>query len=430
MRIAVVGSGIAGLVAALRLQADHQVDLLEAADYAGGHTHTHTIRLQGQTLAVDSGFIVFNRTTYPQFSALLDELGIACQPTDMSFSVRCERTGLEYAGSGLAGLLAQPANLLRPAFWQLGLDWVRFHRQVRRLLPQMDERQTVGAFFAEHRYSAAFREWYFLPLGSAVWSCPRSAFEGFPIKLVLEFYRQHGMLGLPGSVRWRVIQGGSRRYVEAIVSRLHRGIELRTPVVGLRRRGGFIELALADQPPRTYDHVVLACHSDQALQILGPAATPTEREILSAFPYQRNTALLHTDTSVLPRSRRAWASWNYLLPATQRAAATVTYDMTRLQSLPVAERLLVTLNADERIDPRKVLRRMVYHHPVFDARRAAMQRRHRELIDHQGVSYCGAYWGHGFHEDGVRSALAVAEVLAPRTASGGAAWPNAVPVCA
>jgi predicted NAD/FAD-binding protein len=411
MRIAVVGSGIAGLVAALRLQPHHQVDLLEAADYAGGHTHTHTVCVDGRTVAVDSGFIVFNEVTYPHFCALLDELGISSQPTDMSFSVRCERTGLEYAGTGLAGLFAQPSNLLRPSFWSLLLDWVRFHRQARRMLPRMDEQQTIGAFFAQHRYGAAFRERYFLALGSAVWSCPRSAFERFPIKLVLEFYRNHGMLALPGKVRWRVIQGGSRRYVEAILRRLQRGVELQTRVVALRRRTGGVELSIAGQMPRTYDHVVLACHSDQALRILGASATPREREILSAFPYQRNTALLHTDTSILPKSRRAWASWNYLLPAGGSDAATITYDMTRLQRLSVSQRLLVTL-----IDPRKVLRRMVYHHPVFDARRAAMQRRHRELIDHEGVSYCGAYWGHGFHEDGVRSALSVVEVLAPQAA--------------
>lgn len=417
MRIAVVGSGIAGLVAALRLQHQHEVDLLEAADYAGGHTHTHTIQFHGKTMAVDSGFIVFNRTTYPLFSALLDELGIPTQPTDMSFSVRCERTGLEYAGTGLGGLLAQPSNLLRPSFWRLWLDWAHFTRQAWRLLPQMDETLTIGDFFAQHRYSAAFRERYFLPLGSAVWSCPRTAFEGFPIKLVLEFYRNHGMLGLPGKVRWEVIQGGSHRYVQAILARLRRGIELKSRVVALRRCGPAIELTIAGQPPRTYDHVVLACHSDQALRILGPQATRQEQEILPAFPYRRNTALLHTDPSILPQSRRAWASWNYFVPADASQAATVTYDMTRLQSLPVAERLLVTLNAPERIDPRKVLRRMVYHHPVFDARRAAMQRRHRELIDHQGLSYCGAYWGHGFHEDGVRSALAVAQVLAPQHAS-------------
>lgn len=417
MRIAVVGSGIAGLVAALRLQTQHEVELLEAADYAGGHTHTHPIRIGGKTLAVDSGFIVFNRTTYPQFSALLDELGVPSQPTDMSFSVRCERTGLEYAGNGLAGLLAQPGNLLRPSFWQLWFDWIRFNRQARRLLPLLEEQQTVGDFFAQHRYSEAFRQRYFLPLGSAVWSCPRSAFKGFPIKLVLEFYRNHGMLALPGKVRWRVVVGGSQRYVEAILARLKRGVELRTKVVGLRRLASGIELKIEGQPPRRYDHVVLACHADQAVRILGADATALEREVLSAFPYQRNTAVLHTDTSLLPKSRRAWASWNYLLPAEASSAATVTYDMTRLQSLATAERLLVTLNADERIDPRKVLRRMVYHHPIFDARRAAMQRRHRELIDYRGVSYCGAYWGHGFHEDGMVSALAVADVLAPQQTS-------------
>lgn len=428
MKIAVIGAGISGLTAALHLQSAHEVDLLEAADYAGGHTHTHTVSLAGQTLAVDSGFIVFNRTTYPHFSALLDDLGVPSQPTEMSFSVRCQRSGLEYAGSGLNGLFAQRTNLLRPAFWRLLVDWVRFNRQAHELLPGLEETLTVDQFFAQHRYSEIFRERYFLPLGSAVWSCPRQAFGAFPIRLVLEFYRNHGMLALPGRIRWRVIQGGSQRYVQALLQRLHRGVELRTAVQAVQRRGTHVAVHLAGQPSRRYDHVVLACHADQALRLIGDQATPREREILAAFPYQKNDAVLHTDTSLLPRSPRAWASWNYLLPADSSALATVTYDLTRLQSLPVRQRLLVTLNADERIDPRKVLRRMVYHHPVFDARRGAMQRRHRELIDHHGLSYCGAYWGHGFHEDGVVSALAVAAVLAPPAGRAPRAAPAAVPL--
>jgi predicted NAD/FAD-binding protein len=411
VKIAVIGAGISGLTAALRLQRRHEVVVLEAADYVGGHTHTHDVEIDGRRTAVDSGFIVFNHRTYPNFKALLGELGVACQPTDMSFSVRCDRTGLEYAGTGLNGLFAQRRNLVSPRFWRLIGDWLRFNRQAQQLLPELDEQTTVGEFFAQYSYSAAFRQSYFLPLGSAVWSSPRETFERFPIRFVLEFYRNHGMLDLPGRLPWRVIQGGSKQYVEAILRRLRGGMRLSSPVRSIRRLGGPVEVHVAGESPERFDHVVMACHSDQALRAIGESATPIERELLSAFPYQRNTAVLHTDELVMPRCRRAWASWNYHLPHDDNGNATVTYDMTRLQSLPLSPRFFVTLNADDRIDPRRVLRRMVYHHPVFTAGRAAARRRHHELIDHRGISYCGAYWGHGFHEDGVNSALAVATAL-------------------
>jgi uncharacterized protein len=414
MKIAVIGAGISGLVAALRLQERHQVVVFEAGNYAGGHTHTHQVLLDGQIRAVDSGFIVFNTRTYPRFCELLEELGVASQPTDMSFSVRCDRTGLEYAGTGIDGLFAQRRNLVSPRFFRLLADWFRFNRQARRLLEDpdaLDEQTTIGEFFAKNPYSDAFRESYFLPLGSAVWSSPRQAFEQFPIRFVMEFYKNHGMLALPGQVPWRVIQGGSRQYVEAILQRLQKPVRLNSPVVAVRRQHDQIAVQVAGSSPEEFDHVVFACHSDQALCMLGRSATAVEREVLAQFPYQRNSAILHTDESVMPRSRRAWASWNYHLPTGHADAATVTYDMTRLQRLGTDQRVFVTLNADDRIHPDRILQRMVYHHPVFHAGRAAMQRRHGELLSHRGASFCGAYWGNGFHEDGVVSALAVCRAL-------------------
>lgn len=411
MNIAIVGAGISGLTAAWHLQRRHQVVVLEAADYVGGHTHTHDLSLDGRRWAVDSGFIVFNERTYPNFCRLLEELGVESQPTDMSFGVRWDERGLEYAGTGLRGLFAQRHNLLSPPFWRLLADWWRFSRQSRRALEELDETTTVGEFFRRYRYSDLFRSGYFLPLGSAVWSSPRAAFEDFPIRFVLEFYRNHGMLSWPCGLQWRVIRGGSQRYVEAILQRLTGTVRTRSPVLSVRRQQGGVQVHVAGQPPERFDHIVFACHSDQALRILGGSATRTEREILAAFPYQRNSAILHTDTAVLPRSPRAWASWNYRLAAGGADAATVTYDMTRLQSLPTEQRFLVTLNSEESIAPAKILRRMTYHHPVFTAGRAAAQRRHGELINHCGASYCGAYWGNGFHEDGVNSALAVCRVL-------------------
>jgi predicted NAD/FAD-binding protein len=411
MRIAVIGAGVSGLVAALRLQERHEVVVLEAGDYVGGHTHTHEIELNGERHAVDSGFIVFNRQTYPNFCALLDELGVESQPTDMSFSVRWDERDLEYAGTGVSGLFAQRRNLISPQFWALLADWWRFNGEAASALKNLDDTVTVADFFRNHRYSDVFRRGYFLPLGSAVWSSPQSAFEDFPVRFVLEFYRNHGMLGLPGRVKWRVIRGGSRRYVEAILKRLDSPVRTKSRVAAVSRRCDQVEVCLIGQEPQTFDHVVFACHSDQAVRLLGSSATQAEHDILAAFPYQRNTAVLHTDTSVLPRSRRAWASWNYRLSGMGDDAATVTYDMTRLQRLSTNQRFLVTLNSDEVIAPAKVLRRMTYHHPVFTTGRAAAQRRYGELINHYGASYCGAYWGNGFHEDGVNSALAVSRVL-------------------
>lgn len=431
MRIAIVGAGVSGLVAALRLQEKHQVVVFEAGNYAGGHTHTHQVLLDGQMRAVDSGFIVFNTRTYPRFCELLDELGVVSQPTDMSLSVRCDRTGLEYAGTGLGGLFAQPRNLVSPRFYRLLADWYRFNRQARQLLANsdaLDEQMTIGDFFERNPYSDAFRECYFLPLGSAVWSSPRQAFEQFPIRFVMEFYKNHGMLALPGQVPWRVIQGGSRQYVEAILQRLRKPVRLNSPVSAVRRQEDRIMVQVAGHEAEEFDHVVFACHSDQALRMLGESATAMEREMLSQFPYQRNSALLHTDDSVMPRSRRAWASWNYHLPADNSDAATVTYDMTRLQRLGTNQRVFVTLNADDRVNPDRILQRMIYHHPVFGAGRAAMQRRHGELLNHFGASFCGAYWGNGFHEDGVVSALAVCRtLLTPKLNRFPALAPHATP---
>ena len=410
MRIAVVGAGISGLCAAYYLRHSHDVTVFEANDYAGGHTNT--IDLKGTaSLAIDTGFIVFNERTYPNFCRLLDELQVTSQPSDMSFSVRCDRSGLEYAGTGLNGLLAQRRNLLRPAFWRLIRDWRRFARESQELLQNSRESLTVRDYFREHLYSSEFREQYFLPMGSAVWSCPHDRLEEFPMRFIVQFYHQHGLLTLDDPPQWRVIRGGSKRYVQALLERLPRPIELRSQIRQVERESDGVRLHFGDGYSKLFDHVVMACHADQSLQLLGGGATPAEREVLSAFPYEANTAVLHTDTSVLPRSRRAWASWNYRIPREPEGKATVTYNMNRLQGLSAREVYCVSLNEVQHIDPRHVLRVIQYHHPVFSLSRAAAQHRHRELINLDGVSYCGAYWGNGFHEDGVSSALEVCRVL-------------------
>jgi predicted NAD/FAD-binding protein len=411
MQIAVIGSGIAGLVAAYRLHAEHDVTVFEANDYVGGHTNTVDVELDGESHAIDTGFIVFNDWTYPNFIALLDELGVASQPTTMSFSVRDDRSGLEYNGHSLNTLFAQRLNLLRPRFYRMLADIVRFNREARRLVRNHDDETTVGEFLARHGYSRSFAELYLLPMGAAIWSCPTGTFPQFPIRFIVDFYHNHGLLSVLRRPTWRVIEGGSRTYVEAMTRGFRDRIRLRTPVMGVRRFTDRALVQLRGGETRPFDHVIFACHSDQALRILGDDATANEREILSKFPYERNVAVLHTDTSLLPRKRRAWASWNYRLGGDDAAPASVTYNMNILQRLRARHTFCVTLNDESRIDPVKVLRRFEYHHPVFTTQRAAAQARHGELLNVNRTSFCGAYWRNGFHEDGVVSALAIVDAL-------------------
>ncbi len=415
MRIAIIGAGISGLTAAYRLSQHHEITLFEANDYLGGHTHTVDVEIGGERHAIDTGFIVFNDWTYPNFIALLDELKIASQPTSMSFSVRCDRTGLEYNGSSLNGLFAQRRNLFRPSFHRMIRDILRFNREGPDLVLSRpaDDPMTVGEFLAKHRYSREFADQYLLPMGAAIWSCPTGTFAEFPIRFIVEFYRNHGLLSVRHRPTWRVIEGGSRTYVAAMLPRFRDRVRLNTPVESVRRTADGVEVTPRGLTVEQFDHVVFACHSDQALRMLA-APTPIESELLGAFPYERNSAVLHTDESLLPRRRLAWASWNYQIPAEPTAHATVSYCMNILQHIRSQHTFCVTLNSDDRIDPAKVLGRFEYHHPIFTTRRATMQARHREVLNVNRTSFCGAYWGNGFHEDGVNSALAMCEALSDR----------------
>ena len=408
MKIAIVGSGISGLTAAHFLHRTHQITVFEAGDYVGGHAHTLDVEIDGERHAVDTGFIVYNDWTYPNYIALLDEIGVASRPTTMSFSVHCAKTGLEYCGSNLNGLFAQRRNLVRPGFYKMLADILRFNRESCRIL-ESDAEPLVSDYLREHRYGKAFINDYFVPMGSAIWSCPRDKFESFPVRFVVEFFRNHGLLSVMHRPTWRTICGGSRQYVEALSRPFRECIRLKTPVLSVRRRPTDVAVRTS-VGEQSFDHVVFACHSDQALRILGDVS-PTEREVLSAFPYEPNVAVLHTDTSVLPRSRRAWAAWNYHVPLQPTGQATVTYNMNILQGLQSRHTFCVTLNEEAAIDPNKVLAKQVYHHPVFTSRRREAQKRHPELINANRTSFCGAYWGNGFHEDGVNSARAVCAAL-------------------
>jgi predicted NAD/FAD-binding protein len=406
VKVAVVGTGVSGLVCAHRLHRSHDVSVFEADSRIGGHVNTIAI---GPGLAVDTGFIVYNERTYPGFSKLLTELGVETQASDMSFGVSCQRTGLEWASRSLPAVFADPRNLLRPSFLRMLRELPRFQRDARALLASPEEKLTLGEFLAGGGYARELVDHCLVPMGAAIWSAAPDRFLDFPAVSFARFFDNHGLLSLRSEVRWRVIRGGSARYVEKLVAPWRERIRTGTRVTAVQRREGGVDLIAAGRA-RRFDRVILAVHSDQALALLDPA-TEAERRVLSAIRYQANEAVLHTDRRVMPHRRRAWASWNYRIPLRPRAHVQVTYHMNRLQRLAAPEDYFVTLNDDGTIEPARVLRRIGYHHPVFDAAASAAQRRHAELDGAGGVHFAGAYWGYGFHEDGLRSALAVCERL-------------------
>ncbi len=419
MRIAVIGSGIAGLASAWLLSKDprHEVVLFEANDYLGGHTHTHDIALHGRRYAVDSGFIVHNPAHYPLLTALFDELGVASQPTTMSFSVRNEASGLEYNATDLNGLFCQRRNLVSPRFWRMLRDLFRFYREAPGLLDQPGEGPTLGEYLHRNGYGAMFRDDHLLPMASALWSSPSARILSFPAKYLVQFMANHQMLQVSDRPQWRVVRGGSNAYVRALRARWRVQERLSTPVsMVLRDDDGVTVFTDTDAGggAERFHWLVLACHSDQALRLLGDA-TERERSVLGAMPYQANDTVLHTDARLLPRRRRAWAAWNALVPRDPGDVCTVSYCMNLLQGIESPEPFVVTLNRTDAIDPAKILRRMRYHHPVYSHASVAAQQRKAEIQGQRRTWFAGAYWGWGFHEDGMRSAVEVA-------ASMGVAW--------
>jgi predicted NAD/FAD-binding protein len=404
MKIAIIGSGIAGNVVAQRLHRAHDITVYEAASHIGGHTHTHSVEQAGRRYEVDTGFIVFNDRTYPHFIALLDELGVASQESSMSFSVRDEASGLEYNGTSLNTLFAQRRNLLRPSFLGMIRDILRFNRAASALLAERGAELSLRELLERGCYGRAFIEHYIVPMGAAIWSTDPASMLDFPARFFVGFLHNHGMLTVNDRPVWRTIRGGSARYVEKLTAPFRERIRLDTPVEWMRRLPGGVIVKARGSEALRFDAAFLACHSDQALRLLADPSR-IERDVLGAIPYQTNEAVLHTDTRLLPKQRLAWAAWNYHVLPESRGPVALTYNMNILQRLDAPMPLLVTLNRSEAIDPARVIKRITYHHPLFTPASVAAQARQRELNGARATYYCGAWWRNGFHEDGVVSAL-------------------------
>ncbi|MEW6459747.1 MAG: FAD-dependent oxidoreductase [Pseudomonadota bacterium] len=411
MKIAIVGSGIAGLTCAYLLNRKHDIQVFEAGDWIGGHTHTVDVQVEGRRYAIDTGFIVFNDWTYPNFIRLLGQVGVAFKPTEMSFSVSDPSSGVEYNGHDLNSLFAQRSNLWSPAFWGMLRDILRFNRQSLNDLAsdRIDADTTLGQYLQRNGYGRRFIEHYIVPMGSAIWSMSLADMLGFPLQFFVRFCKNHGLLSVSERPTWQVIEGGSRSYVAPLTASFAERIRLNCPVSRVVRDDNGVTLHSAAGEER-FDKVVFACHSDQALALLDQAST-AERDILGALPYASNDVVLHTDTRLLPERPLAWASWNYRLGGPSDQPAAVTYNMNILQGIDSATTFCVSLNQSAAIDPGKILARFRYAHPQYSLAGTAAQARWQELQGAQHSYFCGAYWANGFHEDGVVSALRVARAF-------------------
>lgn len=414
MKIAIVGTGIAGMVAAHRLHRGHEITVYEAGSYVGGHTNTIRVESEDGAHWIDTGFIVFNDRNYPNFEALLEELGVAIQPSHMSFSVADGRGRFEYSGTP-RGLFARRAHLLSPTFLGMLRDWRRFNREAHALIGMNGTAPSLGHWLEEKGFSRYFVERLIVPQAASVWSADPEQMWSFPASFMAEFFENHGMYSLRDRPAWRTIAGGSVRYVEAIAAPWRERVRLRAPVRRIERRPGAVRIEAEGCESEEFDQVVIAAHSDQALAMLADPS-PAEREILAAIPYQRNEAVLHTDPAVMPRRRAVWSSWNFHFTPEPPRASTVTYWMNNLQRLRTERDYFVTLNRPEAVDPERVIRRISYDHPVYTAAGVAAQARHAEISGVRRTHYCGAYWGWGFHEDGVVSALRACERIPGPTA--------------
>ena len=404
MKIAVIGTGIAGNVAAWKLCQQHEVTVYEANNYIGGHTHTHDIRLDGRDYTIDTGFIVFNYWTYPEFTRLLEHLDIPVQPTNMSFSVKHQITGLEYNGNTINSLFAQRRNLLRPSFIRMVREILRFNKQAYASLDSEDAELPLGEYLKKYRYGQEFVDHYIVPMGSAIWSTDPAMMQQFPARLFIRFFHNHGLLSVKDRPLWHVIKNGSRSYLHALTRDFCSDIRLNTAVRQIERHPGHVEILTDEHARERYDAVFIAAHCDEALNMLA-SPTAAEKQVLGAIPYQDNEAVLHTDSSILPKRKLAWAAWNYHILDKDQQRVALTYDMNILQNIDSENTFCVTLNNTGMIDEGKIIKRLQYTHPLYTPASVAAQQRHGEINGTMRTWYCGAYWGNGFHEDGVVSAL-------------------------
>lgn len=411
-RIAVIGSGISGLSAAYYMSRKHEVHVFEKDNRLGGHTHTVLVDSERGPIPVDTGFIVHNDRTYPNFCRLMEELGVATQPSDMSFAVTERGGDFEYSSHGLGGFFAQKSNYLSPRHYTLLREILRFNREAPKVLNDTDASGlTLGEFLQTGRYSPVFVERYLIPMAGAVWSMAPDVVPKFPVVTLVRFMQNHGMLGINTHPKWKVIRGGSHSYFAPLTAPFRSRITKDATISAVERSDSGVTLKFRDRPARQFDEVVFACHGDQILPMLAQP-TETEKDVLRSFTTTRNETCLHTDATLLPKRPAARASWNYLLG--DSGNVTVTYHMNRLQSLNTTEDYCVTLNANGSIDPVRVLRRMVYEHPLYTHAAIRSQERWQEISGKNRTHFCGAYWFYGFHEDGVRSGLRVAEALGVR----------------
>ncbi|GLT16201.1 NAD(P)/FAD-dependent oxidoreductase [Vibrio algivorus] len=408
--IAIIGSGISGLTSAYLLSREHNVTVFEKNNYIGGHTATKDIEVDGKCYAIDTGFIVYNERTYPNFIKLLNQLGITEQKTEMSFSVMNPSANLEYNGSTINTLFAQRSNLFKPSFWRLILEILRFNKLCKALYERddIDVELTLGDFLKQHKFNQAFSQNYILPMGAAIWSSSLVEMTQFQLKFFVRFFYNHGLLDIQNRPQWFVIPGGSKQYIYPLIQSFENNIELNSQIKSVSRTDSGVTLLFEDGHSKQFDEVVFACHSDQALHLLSDS-NAQEQEILSSMPYRDNQVVLHTDTNLLPKRRLAWASWNYHLDSNQNRPACVTYNMNILQGLESDTTFCVTLNNTDRIDTNKILQTFNYSHPIFNQNSLAAQQRRLEICGKNNTHFAGAYWHNGFHEDGVRSAVEVAQ---------------------
>ncbi len=407
MKIAIIGSGISGLTAAYLLNRKHDVTIFEANDYIGGHTHTHKVNIDGKKYSVDTGFIVYNERTYPNFIKLLDLLNVERQLSTMGFSVKSISKDYEYAGESLNSLFAKRSNIFRFGFLRMLYEMYHFGKKADSSGIGLDASVTLGDYLKKEKYSGEFINYFIIPMGAAIWSTPANKVLNMPAYFFIKFFYNHGMLETINRPNWWVIKNGSSEYIKKIIRGFENKINLSTPVKTVARKNEGIEIQLAKKEETLkFDSVIFATHSDQALEML-ENPTDTEKDILSSIPYQKNEVLLHTDSSVLPRRKLSWASWNYQLDSDPALPVVLTYNMNILQSINCKETLCVTLNDHNSVDKTKILKKITYHHPLFNVKSIEAQKRKSEISGVNNTHYCGAYWRNGFHEDGVVSALDV-----------------------